>query len=866
MEENQLIELEKEIKEKTDLANRLQKELNQTETKNDNLKEEVEKKLTEIQTLQKRIGEKGLTKKDDNKYANMAKESEMITLEEQIQKEFLNIQQKCNENLQDKYKVQHIERLIEQQKILTISYIIIKKLDIKEEFYNQYKIKEALNNYENLNKLSKNGKLNFATLKLCGPNLIFRLTSESLFKEIKEKCCQIWNLPPTTYYLYDDSFNSMEVALNENIQKYFSYSQPSDSTLPEGYAVFYLMEKLKEQKGLLNCQERSINKNESGDNKNQGIGIGVDLPNCINKLKEGKILIGINKYHYENKNINEDFENIMKEPENNILCFLIVLILIIFSFICVREKKKKINNWSKMNIMSHHFLLDRYNITINTQSMSDYLKILSNFADDMDSENSSFKYFGITQYRFFKTKKKEECLDDSKAKNADIFNIYFTMTKLTCYNIGFKGDEKDIENCTIDENYNLSYSDKLDIKHTYHTYNGYFDKTGFVIRYNPYNDTDSKNAKEKIEKIIKKKVNKDSTDDNNSDCSLGDNFQGIELTFNIYESSVDLFAAISLLVQKSITGNPSITYFDVIPFLSNVYENNKNIKALDILRIILNFFLLLTIFIKIFQKLKLRSKDSILSKLFIIIVVILQIKHLLLIFAFSFLVKAFDTFKKYNINSQSYNNNPYYIDFYNYAIRQKEARYFDQIHLGLISLYFLKYSQLIPIIYTIIECFNKAAFEFILLGITIICLLLGMSTTTYFVYGSYIKEYSTFSYSVITNLKIICFIEDTDTIIKLNDYFQSFTIILLLFYIIVLRFIFLNLFFPIFTEYLRVEREQNKFVKGEKNAFTIKQKFGQFFCGCFRIVGKKKELFEQSDDENKKTEDEFELDDLINTK
>ena len=51
-----------------------------------------------IQKLQKKIGEKGITKKDDNKYANMAKESEMITLEEQIQKEFLTIQKKINEN------------------------------------------------------------------------------------------------------------------------------------------------------------------------------------------------------------------------------------------------------------------------------------------------------------------------------------------------------------------------------------------------------------------------------------------------------------------------------------------------------------------------------------------------------------------------------------------------------------------------------------------------------------------------------------------------------------------------------------------------------------------------------------------------
>ena len=850
MEENQLIELEKEIKEKTDLVNRLQKELKQTETKNDNLKEEVENKLSYIQNLQKKIGEKGITKKDDNKYANMAKESEMITLEEQIQKEFLNIQQKCNENLQDKYKVQHIERLIDQQKILTISYIIIKKLDIKEEFYKQYKIKEVLNNYENLNKLSKNGKLNFASLKLCGPNLIFRLTSGSQFKEIKTKCCEIWNLPPTTYYLYDDSFNSMEVALNENIQKYYSYSQPSDSTLPEGYAVFYLMEKLKEQKGLLNCQERSINKNESGDNKNQGIGIGVDLPNCINKIKEGKILLGINKYHYENKNINEDFENIIKEPENNILCFLIVLILIIFSFIGVQGKNKRIKNWSKMNIMSHHLLTNRHNNSQNSQSMYDYLNILTNFNKDIESENSSLKYFGITQYRFFKTKEKE-CLDDSNTKNIDIFKIYFEMTNLTCYYTGFHGNEKDKDDIIIGQ---LYYSDKLDIKHTYHTYNGFFDKSGFVLRYNPLNDTDAKNIKDIINQI------------KNNSGLLGDNIQGIELTFNLYEPNLDIFSAVSFLVQKSIIGNPSISYFDVIPFLSNVYENKKSIKALDILRIILTFVLLLNIVIKIFQKFKKNTVNSILPKLIIIINVIFQIKHLLLIFAFSFLVKAFDTFKKYNIDSQNYNDNPYYIDFYDYAIKQKEGRYFDQIHLGLITIYFLKYSQLIPVIYTIIECFKKSAFEFILLGITIICLLLGMSTTTYFVYGSYIEEYSTYKLSFITNLKIICFIEDTDTIIKLNDYFQSFTIILLLFYIIVLRFVFLNLFFPVFTEYLRIEREQNKFIKGEKNAFTIKDKIGQFFCGCYNIVGKKKELFKQNEEENKKTEDEIELDDLIETK
>ena len=227
-----------------------------------------------------------------------------------------------------------------------------------------------------------------------------------------------------------------------------------------------------------------------------------------------------------------------------------------------------------MNIMSHHFLIDRYNITINTQSMYDYLQILSNFTDDIDSENSSFKFFGITQYRFFQTEEKD-CLDDSKLKNADIFNIYFDMTELTCYHIGFKGDEKNKSDIIIG---NLTYSDKLDIKHTYHTYNGYFDKTGFVLRYNPFNDTDSKKTKEIIEAIIKSQYNKKNTDNENDDNNglLGDNIQGIELTFNIYEPNLDLFSAISILVQKSITGNPSITYFDVIPFLTNVYENKES--------------------------------------------------------------------------------------------------------------------------------------------------------------------------------------------------------------------------------------------------------------------------------------------------
>ena len=54
----------------------------------------------------------------------------------------------------------------------------------------------------------------------------------------------------------------MEVCLDENIQKYFSFYEPSDSTLPEGYVIFYLIVKLKDQYNLLTCQEKTMNKNE----------------------------------------------------------------------------------------------------------------------------------------------------------------------------------------------------------------------------------------------------------------------------------------------------------------------------------------------------------------------------------------------------------------------------------------------------------------------------------------------------------------------------------------------------------------------------------------------------------------------------
>ncbi len=696
MKEIQIAEIQNKIKEKIELSKNLEKELIQLREINGKLNENINKKTEEIQTLQKKIGELKIKNNKKKILSNNFKVLDFTNLEHQIEEEFLSIQKKISENLKDKYKVQNIERLIEQQRQLTISYISIKKLEISEEFYAKNNIKEGINAYENLNKLSKLGKLNYQNLKTCGPILTFRLTSNTLFNEIKEKACEILKISPHTYYLYDDSFNSMEVCLDENIQKYFSFYEPSDSTLPEGYVIFYLIVKLKDQYNLLTCQEKAMNKNEGSGNQSNIINSNFDLFNCVEKLNQGKILKGLNKYHYESKDINEDFEKVVNEPENNFLCFLLVLILIILSFISVGLKYSKIKNWSKMNVMSHNFLNNREKFTFNEYSMYEYLKLLMQFDNiNYELDNSSLEFFGITQYRFFKTKEKD-CFG---AKENDLIKTFLNITNLKCYYSGFnkKGKDKtDISN----EEISIKYEEKIDIIHTYKTFYGNFDKTGFIIRYNPNDKENASKAYEILEKIINSNQYQEK-----AGALLEGNIQGIELTFNLYEPFLNVFTANVILIQKSINGYPTISYYDIIPFISNIYENKKILKIVDIVRIIILIILFSNIVIKIFQKIKKKEAKKISNIILIIYNVLFRMKNLLLIFAFSFLVYSVSIFNKYKVDYQKYYNSPYFIDFYNYANLQKKGRYFELISLFLISLYSFKYFEFFSVITIIMICF-----------------------------------------------------------------------------------------------------------------------------------------------------------------
>jgi len=100
-----------------------------------------------------------------------------------------------------------------------------------------------------------------------GPILLFRLLKDTKLINIKDACCKYWvyflfeikNINSVTYNLYDDSFNNLETCKEEvGLTEFFEHYEPTDKTLKEGEITFYLIEKLKIQKCILDSQQQSI--------------------------------------------------------------------------------------------------------------------------------------------------------------------------------------------------------------------------------------------------------------------------------------------------------------------------------------------------------------------------------------------------------------------------------------------------------------------------------------------------------------------------------------------------------------------------------------------------------------------------------
>lgn len=116
---------------------KLVKEKKSLMSKVDILKKEIERRRKEINIINKQINinkEKSNNEKEAINNNNGNKNKINVTSSEEIiRKQFNQIQRNYNLNIHEKLK-SNIETLLSMQKVLKVNYIIVKKLDIKEDF------------------------------------------------------------------------------------------------------------------------------------------------------------------------------------------------------------------------------------------------------------------------------------------------------------------------------------------------------------------------------------------------------------------------------------------------------------------------------------------------------------------------------------------------------------------------------------------------------------------------------------------------------------------------------------------------------------------------------------------------------------
>jgi len=285
--------------------------------------------------------------------------------------------------------------------------------------------------------------------------------------------------------------------------------------------------------------------------------------------------------------------------------------------------------------------------------------------------------------------------------------------------------------------------------------------------------------------------------------------------------------------------NPLITIVDGVPFISNVYETNLGsiIYTLDIIRLICAGLLLLTIIIRIREKYVEKTKKKFKSKnknqevsvedeskftliRKIIISTIFSPKNLLLMIGFIFYLIAYMNYTSNSLNSQEvYKDTVTFRDLYQFAKNQKFCRTLDLLSLYLFGLYSIKYLQYIQRVQILLRAFKKSAFEYFAILASIAVIFFGLSILTNFVFGSYIYEYKNFLDSLIMNLKVFIFVENSTITGKFMEFYRLFSIIILILFVFLIKYFSLNLFLPVLVEYYRneCENDENSQILQNKN-------------------------------------------------
>ncbi len=203
-----------------------------------------------------------------------------------------------------------------------------------------------------------------------------------------------------------------------------------------------------------------------------------------------------------------------------------------------------------------------------------------------------------------------------------------------------------------------------------------------------------------------------------------------------------------------------------------------------------------------------------------------QIKCLMVIVSLVFLGYSIAQFKIEKIDGKAFYESQSYFDFYNFAKNQRLARGLDILSLYIITIYSLKFLQLITSISTVMIAFKKAFFEYFLLTLVIVVMFISMSIVMSFVFGPYIFEYNNFADTILANMKVFIFSESTFVTTRFLVYFKNFSIIIMILFIFFIKYFLLMLYYPIYIEYYRMECDKINFslnLKGDEYEEEMKR-------------------------------------------
>lgn len=236
-------------------------------------------------------------------------------------------------------------------------------------------------------------------------------------------------------------------------------------------------------------------------------------------------------------------------------------------------------------------------------------------------------------------------------------------------------------------------------------------------------------------------------------------------------------------------------------------------QTIDIIRLILictlysSVFFIIVSFIFILKHRKCSNIENFSWKYFlkVCIVTLFQIKNLLILLSLIFYIISFvRNFQDSVTESMIFNEE---FDFNRYAYSQRVSEKWGLLSFFFVMIYSLKYLQLFSSLNNILKAFKKATFEYFSLFFITLVIFLGLSILTTYVYGGSIFNYRNLQESILTNIKIFILVENTLLTNKFFENYRVFSIVVLLCFSIFIRYILLNMFFPIIIEYHRLECE-----------------------------------------------------------